>query len=639
MNFGTMAAAWVVGAAWGAPAAPNMMLGVSPPGQGCPAPTPGWVLSPLRPEPLERFCEYIRSSTSGPQPMTIEGGEPSTCTEPGTCGVVEGLVDGQIGRVKPQSGDAAQLSSATEGWDTHVSAAMAGTLWTHFLRQVGAPPTPLASTSAPRARVALVDTLSSLSRSPASRHGPTLKALAERLGRRTSGALALEVVPHLGLPRTAQGGTDYIDGGHYGTLWDLAQAIAAAATEAQVAGQSRLVLNLSLGWDPTGQPSLPSAHIPLIHGTSNLPAPMRAVHAALVYARCSGALIYAASGNDDLGLQDRSGLLLPAAWTDRSAPTASECGGLWAGSAVVGAKPGAPLVYAVGGIGNDDQRLPNARPNSTPVLVAAAEGVPPPTPGRILTGTSVATLLASTTAALVWGIEPQASADDVHTRLEQSARPLPWLAEQCSGRRICPAARSLDVCAAQRSACQASSGAGCLPAYCPSPGGHTWPTSMFVAGGFAALSNGGRLLPVTYGPERPTAKCENVRMPQVQLGPKSPCPTDEVVAARNLDASPQPVDPMCPACFVDITPLSVTLVVDIVPSVPGGLLHEPFVMVRDVLGREAKYALPGPLQEGFSGAFQLMPGVGNVPVAETWLQYQLNAPGGPFSVAEPLFTH
>ncbi|MEL6188968.1 MAG: hypothetical protein AAFU79_30475, partial [Myxococcota bacterium] len=202
MNVVMMAAIWVAAGAGapgplvaGAPSSPRVMVGVRPPGQGCPPPARGWSLGPARAEPLDRFCEYIESSNAGALPVDPDDPDPP-CTEPIACGPIEGLSEAGLGEVKPQSGEALATQSP-DGWDTYVSASMSASLRTSFLRQIEAPGEPLAPASAPRPTLALVDTLSPLARNPSSRHGPTLRALAEGLARRRSGPPAVEIEAYL----------------------------------------------------------------------------------------------------------------------------------------------------------------------------------------------------------------------------------------------------------------------------------------------------------------------------------------------------------------------------------------------------------------------------------------------------------
>lgn len=635
--FGIWTALWA-GSMIGAGPTPSvpvgqLWLGVSPPLESCPPPAPGWSLSPARPAPLDRFCAYVRNMT---QPLEEPGH--STCSEPATCGQVDGLGSADTGRVRPQQQlDAPVLDE--DGWDSGLSAAMVRQLKASFASHADVPLSSLGGRigASDRARLALVDTLSAITQTPAATHGPTLRALALDLAMRSQGPGAIELAPHLALPRLPGGRTDYVNGGYYGTLWDLAQAIVAAVDEARTAQQPHLVINLSLGWDPHGLVALPANHLDLINqgGGSMVPAPMRAVHAALVYARCAGALIYAASGNDDLGLRDRTGPLLPAGWAAFGAPTSAQCQTYWGGTASVGARPNTPLVYAVGGLGNDDGILPSARPDSTPGLVAPSESVPPPRPGRILTGTSVGTMVASTTATLVWGLLPRSSADDVHDLLTQTARPLGWAAEVCSGVAPCPAARAVAMCAAQRQACLRSR--SCQNPTCLPHPPYAWPDTMFAFGGLAAMGRPPRLSRVFYTSEAKISSCGSVKLPHNHgwLKPALPCPTDEVVAFRALEASPQPVDPVCPACFVLTDPTMITVALDIVSSVPGATLHSPVLVVSDGGQLDIKFALPHALPQSFSTVFQLVPGA-PFPVNQAWLQYELHTPGGRFSVAEPL---
>ncbi|MEP7010143.1 MAG: S8/S53 family peptidase [Acidobacteriota bacterium] len=202
-------------------------------------------------------------------------------------------------------------------------------------------------------------------------------------------------------------------GGYFGNLEDLAQAIREEVQDWQKANAqqekpSPLVLNLSLGWDGRlfGGITQNGDNVPFC----KLPAGQRAVYDALDEAHILGVLVFAATGNDRGGPVPLEGPLLPAAW-ERTTPGEAE--------ACEGVQRDYPLVYAVGGLRSDDQPLANAqRPGAMPSLAAygdhAALGASGPYwPTGTYTGTSVATAIVSSTAAVIWHANPTKSAEQV----------------------------------------------------------------------------------------------------------------------------------------------------------------------------------------------------------------------------------
>jgi hypothetical protein len=179
------------------------------------------------------------------------------------------------------------------------------------------------------------------------------------------------------------------------------------------------------------------------------------VRAALADAVCRGALPLAAAGNQDWGPEPSSGPLLPAGWETLPAPTDVECRAL-------GIEPPAgygrggyrPLVHAIGAVGAAGRRLPLARRDAEPRLVAFGDHglVVTPEEAEALTGSSVATLVTSAAAAALWSRKPELSAFEVAEGLfEASAAVAPerrasfGLGDQRAPvRRLfaCPAARA-----------------------------------------------------------------------------------------------------------------------------------------------------------------------------------------------------
>lgn len=597
---------------------------LSPTETTCPQGVDGWALLPAAGAPFERFCAYgFFPATSG----SASSGNPSDLEHPG----LQGLTNAQIGMVQPQQ----QLTSpqSTPSAPASMSSVMAPYLWSHFRTRIGLPASPAVANAQPDVRLAIVDTMPEGAPRPNSQHAPTLGALATAMACDPAGKCAVEIKHHLAMPRVEDGVVDLVNGGNYGTLWELALAIQAATDDSIADGIDRLVINLSLGWDPTGQAILPTNHLGLLTGGSTLPAPIRAVHAALVYARCHGALIIAASGNDDVGLEDRTGPLLPAGWQVHRAPSMAKCGSLYnvrRGQPRVA--PG-PLVYAVGGVNHLSEPLENARPLSTPEIVAPASSAVAPSGGAVLTGTSIAALVASTASGLVWAIEGHASADATLATVKNSAKRLPWSASFCTG-ASCPNVRQVSLCSAQQAACKGSP--DCKGPPCPLyETSSEWPSNMFVHAGMNLLGKS-RLSSVRMGLPQVVPACGSVRMPSPSPWPSThlPCPLNEVIAARNLDIGPQPLDPMCPTCFI-VEQNEIFVGVETSPDIPGGELVDVYLTVSND-SQEQIYALPGPIPQGHSELFLISPTGWAQPITKAWLQYEVIKNGQPFLMGEPL---
>lgn len=607
--------------AW-APAIDPLWLGVLEAGvNSCPPAPPGWDLLTNPGPPFERYCAYeavFRPHEPRPNPADLN--HPS----------LQGLSGASVGRVRPQP-----TGTLSAGGPTPMSTAMGPHLWNYFAQRVELPARPI-WVGPPSVRLAIVDTSPRRSTAPNSLHAPTLGGIAEALACPSSGPCPLEVSYELALPRKKRGVVDRVNGGYYGTLWELAQGIAKATEHARLDGIQRLVINLSLGFEPAGYSSWPAQHLGHINGNSTLPAPLRAVHAALVFARCQGAVVLAASGNDDFGEKDRTGPLLPAAWQRHSSPTPTQCK-TFPGGLGIKARPHGPLVTAVGGIDHRRKALENARPRSTPALVAPGSGaVSPKGASSVLTGTSVSTLVASTAVALAWAQRPSVTAQAALDMVAASARPLQWRASFCPGKSTCPKVRRVSLCRAQAKAC--GDDPSCDTGACPADvetAAPSWPQGMLTIGGLAALGGG---VPSSWlmGAPQKVASCTSspVRAP-MGWRTRTGCPLGRRVAARELDTGPQPLDPMCPACFVFQTPANILMAMDLSPFVPGGAMHDVHLVLSNGVGSE-RFALPGPFGAGHNEVFVLSPPTLVGPVDEVWLQYVVYENGQPFLMGEPL---
>lgn len=337
-----------------------------------------------------------------------------------------------------------------------------------LLAQAGA--APAGRPPAGRVRVAMIDSAARPYASPLAEtngHARMLGRLVADLAcpGGTAGC-ATEIRNYLALPWVTASLRDDDNGGNFGSRGDLVLAIAralddwAADVQRRQMADLRLVLNLSLGWDPALDDRVPSRLTAL------------AVRAVLLRASCMGALTFAAAGN---GRGER-GAFFPAAWEALPAPTAQECASLgFPRVPIVKLEPGksgyTPLVHAVGAVDAGDRPLMTNRTGSQPRLVAhglaAVLADPVRSPGHtaVLSGTSVAAAIASGAAAALWAAAPELPPADLVDLVHGKAAPLPGLAiELCRGGAACVGeVRRISVCGALQ-AVGADAGCAVLPA-------------------------------------------------------------------------------------------------------------------------------------------------------------------------------
>lgn len=277
-------------------------------------------------------------------------------------------------------------------------------------------PTVLPATPATHVRIAVPDTASIADVEMRSKHARNMAAIIDSAACPVTGAACPRVVTrNLALPRIGAGAIDPEHGGFYGSQADLARAIRTAVDRWQVAPiDGNLVINLSLGWEPGPFGGTESP--------ANMKASVRAVHDALQYAVCRGALVITAAGNVAGAACVDPGPLAPARWESLKGPSVSTCDALFG----PGKQPPPadiatrPLVYAVGGVDHNDGPLMNARPNGRPRLAAPAfMAVVDDATGltTALSGSSVAAAATSGTAALVWSYFPKNTPGQVMDRL------------------------------------------------------------------------------------------------------------------------------------------------------------------------------------------------------------------------------
>ncbi len=151
---------------------------------------------------------------------------------------------------------------------------------------------------------------------------------------------------------------------------------------------------------------------------------VEALHGALLYAACQGALIIAAAGNAKDGSCNEEPVA-PAVWARYSAPTSEQCHTLGFSppqnippSWTAGSRP---LVYPIAAIDHENQPIAVTRPGSMTQLVAAGAHVVTDENMAPMTGTSAAAAVASAAAALVWSHEPDMGPEQVMDIIHEGA--------------------------------------------------------------------------------------------------------------------------------------------------------------------------------------------------------------------------
>jgi hypothetical protein len=196
-------------------------------------------------------------------------------------------------------------------------------------------------------KVAILDTLPPdvAAPNPASHGFGVAHAIASVACDPLAGPCQTQLRPYLAMPMVTTGGQPQVnpDGGAFGNLFQLAEAIEQAITENP---DGHLVINLSLGWEP--ELTLP--------GDPDVDY----VQHALRHAACVGAVVIAAAGN----LSSFDGPMLPGGWEAINAPR--DCSEFNREDL----KTDRPLVYAVGGVDAVDGFLGTTRPGGKPRLAA-----------------------------------------------------------------------------------------------------------------------------------------------------------------------------------------------------------------------------------------------------------------------------
>lgn len=386
---------------------------------------------------LQRFCVYERQKRLGRPPFV-----PSP-----TSGLVR--FDRDCAAVS-RAGDPVPAG----GWKPFAD---------QFLTQAGKPATPLEINNRLGVRLAFLDTQPTNVGIPAqsgrSEHGFTMAHIARHLvcSPEDSKRCAAQITTRLALPifrfdprSKRHTEYDWIRGGFLGFQSHLADAIVEEVEDWQAArslpdAPEHLVLNISAAWDGDFFGGLDEAQI------AEMRAGTQAVYRALQYAAENGVLVLAAAGNKRDCEEPSEGPMLPAAWEEGTPPDGT-CG-----------EPREPLVYAVGGVDSQGQPLSNARPGGMPKRAAFAENAVVGTldPGmstRMYTGSSVATAVVSSIAAIVWDTLPRKSPAGVMEILDESetALSLPanfWFRSSTSLSATAPPVHMLSLCKALERAC------------------------------------------------------------------------------------------------------------------------------------------------------------------------------------------
>lgn len=294
-----------------------------------------------------------------------------------------------------------------------------------FLARAGHPRRPLEINNRLGVRLAFLDTeptgVGLPKRSRNSLHGFILAHLAQQMvcNGEATGNCAAQVTTRLAMPiiefnpkHPQANRIDKERGGFLGMQSDLAEAIRKEVDSwlPERKSQRHLVLNLSMAWDGALFGGLNEEQV------SDMRAGTQAVYQALRYAAGYDVLVLAAAGNQKQDPCVNFGPLLPAAW-ERGAPEA-DCRD----------SPQAPLVYAVGGVQADGSPLANSRPGGMPRRVAYGET-------EVFTGSSVATAVVSSIAAVVWDTNPDWSSDQVMRFLDGTENEPPRLRADATGTR------------------------------------------------------------------------------------------------------------------------------------------------------------------------------------------------------------
>jgi hypothetical protein len=252
--------------------------------------------------------------------------------------------------------------------------------------------------------VAVIDTAASVWSDPDNNpHGKAVGTLIRDTACMNSSNCRVDVRNYLGLPllrdsHTFQDQTvirrDTTHGGGFGAKGDLARAIVAAVNAAPTGAPT--VINLSVAYD-TKAPMKELRPAATDHSNN-------VVLEALQYARCHGALIFAAAGNGPVPADPAQPPAFPARWTGLNGLDTAACDRRYGVANFANATQ--PLLYAVSAFDFGRKPLMTTRGRGQSVLAALGFAVVREDPNggytRTLSGTSMATATVSAIAAAYW---------------------------------------------------------------------------------------------------------------------------------------------------------------------------------------------------------------------------------------------
>ena len=434
-------------------------IGISRAGARCPE-VPGWTVRPLFPQlapvacsseqelprpgvneviqELSRFCTYeiaspLKSLKQVPIPPAVS----------------KDLV--RFDQDCAALSVSATIKPAGKDWQSQLK---------KLLAQAGKPEEPLKINNRLGVRLAFLDTQPTGKGYPQdywrSPHGYTLAQIARQLVciQGSDEHCAAQITTRLAMPiidfdpmKSKHNRIDKKWGGYLGMQSDLAEAIQSEVDDWWSSKQQQhLVLNLSMAWDGDLFGGLDQQEI------GEMRAGTQAVYRALQYAAGFDVLVLAAAGNQKHAPCENTGPLLPGGWEKGEPP--QSCG-----------KPLMlePVVYAVGGVRSDGKRLLNARTGGMPLRAAYGENAVVPTsdPKKLpvlLTGSSVATAVVSSIAAIVWDTRPDLDSRGVMDILYESGNDLGFKADFWTGGSAPPQSpfdqvHRVSLCAALKKAC------------------------------------------------------------------------------------------------------------------------------------------------------------------------------------------
>lgn len=396
-------------------------------------------------------------------------------------------------------------------------------------------------------RVAVVDTTPPVDpANPRDDHGIVVAELITDIahGCETYSPFCKVVIDNvLGLPRYGLMKAD-VDttgrGGFAGFHSDLARGVYTAVRNWELAGGSyKLIINLSVGWLPP-------------FGVAGQSPAVDALQLALQRASCKGAVIIAAAGNDSDDCLE--GPLMPAAWEELAAPTATECPLEPIGIAAP-VSPGSatylPLVYSVGGVDYDDEAVSVSRPGGRPRLAAIADHVVGSDLGRTArTGTSMAAATVSGIAALVWSYRDTLTGPEIMELLWDAGVPTGDSSDYSLGGAAYEIRRA--------TACGALSEACATPGDCPLSFNlgcrTTWRSTDTLEATIAAIvpeqTSQVQMLAASFPDETCAEYCGEFADNYYSGGLATTCEPLEGEARTDYLTKPAPGNPACPTCGI-----------------------------------------------------------------------------------------